>query len=133
MRRPRSTFAAARPFWTSNADSEIITLTPSAAQRRPCCDPGVSAEPLRVRLVRVRLRGGATEGLVTSLRDGPRYPTRLFAARYPQRWSTEEHDKRAQRWAELESFSGLSPLVIEFGFQDSPDVLLRTQRWPKSS
>jgi Transposase DDE domain len=116
MRLSRSTFAAARPFWTSDVDSQLVTLTPSAYQRRTCRDQGLSAEPLQVRLVRVRLRGGETEVLITSLLDEQRYPTRLFAALYHQRWGVEEHIKREKRWAELESFSGFSPIVIQQDF-----------------
>lgn len=92
MRLSRSRFAAARPFWEADHDSQIITLNPSAAQRRPCCDPGVAAEPLQV-----RLRGGVTEGLAASLLDEQRYPARLCAALYHQ------------RRLELESFSGFTP------------------------
>jgi hypothetical protein len=72
----------------------------------------MAAEPIRVRLVRVRLRGGAIEVLATSLLDEARDPPALFAALYHRRWGTEENDKREKRWAELESFSGLSPLAL---------------------
>lgn len=48
--------------------------------------------------------------------DEERYPSALFAALYHQRWSTEEHFKRGKRWAELENFSGLSPLALRQDF-----------------
>jgi hypothetical protein len=113
MRLSHATFAAARSFWAGHAESEIITLMPSAGQRRQCRNQGVSAEPLQIRLIRVHLRGGVTEVLATFLLDEQRYPTRLFAALYRQRWGTEEHYKRLKRWEEIESFSGLSPLVVQ--------------------
>lgn len=116
MRLSRTQFAGAGPFWNSQQASQIVTLTPSAAQRRQCRDQEVSQEPITVRLVRVRLRGGVTEVLATSLLDEQRYPSALFASLYHQRWSTEENYKRGKRWAELESFSGLSPLALRQDF-----------------
>lgn len=65
MRLPRNSFAAADAFWEGTEDSAIITLNPSPEQRRDCRTQGVPEMPLRVRLVRVRLRGGETEVLDT--------------------------------------------------------------------
>ncbi len=66
---------------------------------------------MRVRLVRVRLSGGETEVLATSVLDAERLP-RLFAQLYHKRWGVEEHYKRQKRWAEIENFSGRSLLAI---------------------
>lgn len=112
MRLPRSSFAAAETFWTSDAPETVVTLVPSAEQRRACRDQDVSAEPIRVRLVRVRLKGGETEVLATSVLDAERIPARLFAQLYHKRWGVEEHYKRQKRWAEIENFSGRSVLAI---------------------
>lgn len=92
MRLPRSRFAAAEAFWNSDAPETVITLAPSAEQRRACRDQGVSAEPIRVRLVRVRLTGGETEVLATSVRDAECIPARLFAQLYHKRWGVENSD-----------------------------------------
>jgi hypothetical protein len=67
---------------------------------------------MRVRLVRVRLSGGETEVLATSVLDAERIPARLFAQLYHKRWGVEEHYKRQKRWAEIENFSGRSLLAI---------------------
>jgi hypothetical protein len=112
MRLPRSSFAAADAFWDSDAPETVVTLIPSAEQRRACRDQGVAAEPIRVRLVRVRLKGGETEVLATSVLDAERIPARLFAQLYHKRWGVEEHYKRQKRWAEIENFSGRSVLAI---------------------
>jgi hypothetical protein len=112
MRLPRNSFAAAEAFWDSDEPETVVTLVPSAEQRRACCDQGVSAEPIRVRLVRVRLKGGETEVLVTSVLDAERIPARLFGQLYHKRWGVEEHIKREKRWAEIENFSGRSVLAI---------------------
>ncbi len=89
MRLSRGSFAAAEPFWNSAEHSTVITLTPSAEQRRHCRDQAVSAEPLRIRLVRVRLKGGETEVLATSVLDTERLPNRAFGALYHKRWNVE--------------------------------------------
>ena len=57
MRLPRSSFAA-EAFWDSDEPETVVTPVPSAEQRRACRDQGVSAEPMRMRLVCVRLTGG---------------------------------------------------------------------------
>lgn len=112
MRMSRSTFAPVNAFWNSQQRSRIVTLAPSSEQRRACLDQGVSAEPIRVRLVRVRLKGGDTEVLATSVLDEQRIPERLFAQLYHRRWSVEEYYKRQKRWAEIENFSGRSVLAV---------------------
>jgi hypothetical protein len=40
-------------------------------------------------LVRVRLKGGETEVLATSVLDAERIPARLFAQLYHKRWGVE--------------------------------------------
>ena len=112
MRLPRHSFSAADAFWDSDKPATVVTLVASAEQRRACRDQGVSAEPIRVRLVRVRLKGGDTEVLATSVLDEQRIPARLFAQLYHKRWGVEEHYKRQKRWAEIENFSGRSLLAI---------------------
>jgi hypothetical protein len=117
MRLSRSSFAPAQAFFESTERSRIVTLTPSAEQRRACRDQGVASAPIRVRLVRVTLRGGETEVLATSVLDEERLPARLFGALYHKRWSAEEHIKRQKRWAEVENLSGRSPLAVRQDIQ----------------
>lgn len=112
MRLSRSSFAAANAFWQSDEVSKVVTLTPSAEQRRACRDQQLAVEPIRIRLVRVRLKGGETEVLATSVLHEQRLPSRLFAQLYHRRWSVEEHYKRQKRWAEIENLSGRSVLAV---------------------
>jgi hypothetical protein len=112
MRLPRKRFSAADAFWASDEDSAVVTLNPSAEQRRDCRDQDLCPEPLRVRLVRVRLKGGETEVLVTSILDEERLPARLFGQLYHRRWNTEESYKRQKRWLEIENISGHSVLAV---------------------
>lgn len=112
MRLSRSSFAPANAFWQSEETSAIVTLRPSADQRRACRDQGLAANPIRVRLLRVRLKGGETEVLATSILDEKRLPARLFAQLYHRRWGVEESYKRQKRWGEIENLSGRSVLAV---------------------
>ena len=112
MRMPRGGFAEVDAFFASDAPSAVITLNASAQQRRDCRNQEVSAEPLRVRLVRVRLKGGETEVLATSVLDAERIEDRMFAQLYFRRWGVEEGYKRLKCWAEIENFSARSLLGI---------------------
>jgi hypothetical protein len=89
MRLSRGSLAAAEAFWNSQARSEIITLNPSSEQRRECRQQGLSTDPIRLRLVRVRLQGGETEVLATTVLEEERLPARLFKALYHRRWGAE--------------------------------------------
>ncbi|MEA3643366.1 MAG: IS4 family transposase [Lamprobacter sp.] len=113
MRLPREHFSAAEPFWNSDATSTLITLTPSAEQARDCRQQGLPTDPIRVRLVRVRLPEGETEVLATSVLEEERLPARLFKALYHRRWGAEESDKRQKRWVEIENVSGRSVLAVQ--------------------
>lgn len=62
--------------------------------------------------MRVRLKGGETEVLVTSILDEERLPARLFGQLYHRRWNTEESYKRQKRWLEIENISGHSVLAV---------------------
>jgi hypothetical protein len=112
MRLSRSSFAPANAFWKSKENAAVLTLTPSADQRRACRDQGLEAKPIRIRLVRVRLKGGETEVLATSILDEQRLPARLFGQLYQRRWGVEESYKRQKRWAEIENLSGRSVLAV---------------------
>lgn len=113
MRLPRASFAAAEPFWASEATSAIITLTPSSEPQRECRQQGLSTDPIRLRLVRVRLSSGETEVLATTVLEEQRLPARLFKALYHRRWGAEESYKRQKRWVEIENLSARSVLAVQ--------------------
>jgi hypothetical protein len=117
MRLSRSSFAPANKFWQSAESSAVVTLTPSPDQRRACRDQGLAPEPIEIRLVRVRLKGGETEVLATSVVGEERLPARLFGQLYHRRWGVEEHFKRQKRWAEIENLSGRSLLAVRQDIQ----------------
>ena len=93
-------------------DDAVVTLEPTADARAECARQGVSAAPLRVRLIRVLLSTGEIEVLMTSLLDREDYPTADFAALYHVRWGHEEHYKRFKSRIEIENWSGKSVLSV---------------------
>jgi hypothetical protein len=113
MRLPRNRFSAADRFWEGAEASAVVTLSPSADRRRACRNQDLPTEPVRIRWVRVRLKGGETEVLATSILEEERLPARLFAALYHRRWPIEESYKRQKRWLEIENLSGRSPLAVQ--------------------
>lgn len=113
MRLARHSFSAAEAFWEGTEVSALVTLNPSAEQRRACRNQDLPTQPVRIRLVRVRLPGGETEVLATSILEEERLPARLFGALYQRRWRTEESYKRQKRWLEIENLSGRSVLAIK--------------------
>jgi len=86
MRLARKQFKEAEPFWHSDAPSALITLQPCAEQARACRDQGVEPQPITLRLVRVKLKGGETEVLATTVLEETRVAARLFKDLYHRRW-----------------------------------------------
>jgi hypothetical protein len=102
--------------WEGAEPAAIITLNPSPEQRRDCRARGLPEPPLHARLVRVHLRGGEAEVLVSSILDEARLPTPLFAQSYRRRWSVQKCYKHQKRWLEVETFyvfrrAGATPVL----------------------
>ena len=70
---------------------------------------------LKVRMVRVELKGGKTEVLFTNLWDEEGYGSELFKELYFMRWGIETGIGIAKNLLQLESFSALS---VESVYQD---------------
>ena len=102
-----------KQFVATDAPSAVVTFTPSDEARQHCRTYGLPSEPLRLRLIRVRLKTGEEEILVTSLLDEERFPTILFKGLYHLRWGIEEHYKREKSRAEIENFSGRTVLALK--------------------
>jgi hypothetical protein len=81
-RVPRTFCTEVQVFAAGSARSAAIELTPCDEARRQCQAFGLPSEALRLRLIRVRLKGGDEEFLVTSLLDEKVFPTRLFKHLY---------------------------------------------------
>ena len=92
IRCSAASFAVARQMLKGEgADSQIATLTPCAAQMSTIKKLGLPTS-LKVRFVRVRLKTGEFEVLVTSLLDEFLYPTVDFLALYRLRWGIVDSD-----------------------------------------
>jgi multisubunit Na+/H+ antiporter MnhG subunit len=96
-------------------DSQIVTLTPCAAQRPEMRRLGLPAS-VTVRFVRVLLSTGEWEVLVTSLLDEVRYPTVEFRTLYRLRWSIETFYGVLKTRLELENFTGTGAEAIRQDF-----------------
>ncbi|MEY6434085.1 transposase, partial [Thioalkalicoccus limnaeus] len=105
-RLPRTFCADVAAFAAGQARSAVITLTPGEEARRQCQAFGLPTEALRLRLIRVRLKGGEEEFLITSLLDEETFSAPLFKRLYHLRWGIEEGYKREKCFAEIENFSG---------------------------
>jgi len=89
-------------FVESGAQHAIVTLRPNKRSVAQCIEHGVSAEPVRLRLVRVDLPS-EVEVLITNLMDETVYDAAQFKALYHQRWGCEENYKRFKHWVEIEN------------------------------
>ena len=96
-------------------DSQLVTLTPCAGQRREIKRLNLPSS-LTVRLVRVRLSTGEWEVLVTSLLDEARYPSAEFLELYGLRWGIETFYGLLKTRLALENFSGTGAEAVKQDF-----------------
>lgn len=68
------------------------------------------------RLVKIALANGQYVVLLTNLSDKEKFPKELFEELYRLRWTVEECYKRVKQVAQLEFFSGKTPIAIEQDF-----------------
>jgi hypothetical protein len=103
-------------FVASGKKSAVALFSPSAEARKQCQLYGLSCEPIALRLIRVKLKGGEIEVLVTSLLEEDTYPYAWFKHLYHLRWGVEEGYKREKCRLEIENFSGMSTQVVKQDF-----------------
>jgi hypothetical protein len=103
-------------FVARGKKSDVLAFSPSAEARKQCQLYGLSCEPIALRLIRVKLKGGEIEVLATSLLDEDAYRHAWFKHLYHLRWGVEEGYKREKRRIESENFSGRSTQVIKQDF-----------------
>ena len=106
VRVPHAFCTEVQAFAAGDAHSAVIELTPCDDARRQCQAFGLPTEALRLRLIRVHLKGGEEEFLITSLLDEEAVPTPLFKHLYHLRWGIEEGYKTEKSRVEVENFSG---------------------------
>lgn len=115
MRVKRSFNNTTKAFVASGKKQLITTLTPSDKTRATCRKRGLSEQPIKVRLLRVKTSQGSYI-LMTSLMDKKQYPLRAFKALYHLRWQIEEGYKKQKSWIEIENFTGKSVLSVRQDF-----------------
>lgn len=111
-RSPWNLFNETRDFWLSGKQQEWVELTPCHKAKQECKKLGISAEPIKVRLVRVDLESEEPEILITSVLSENIITAAEFKALYHLRWGVEEDYKRMKCRLEVEQFSGLSVNAI---------------------
>lgn len=115
VRLPSKSFAAAKPFWQSQDEQQIIRLSCPSSSRRYVKEQKLPEE-LGLRLIRVALDNGSTEVLATTLLDSQAYAAEEFQEVYFYRWGEETFFDRLKNIFEVERFSGSSVKSIEQDF-----------------
>jgi Transposase DDE domain len=114
VRLPRGRFSVCEEFWQSQAPEQILELPlPQTPQTRALVEQLGLPRQLRVRLIRVVLKSGETEVLMTTLLDGVAYPAADFKQVYGWRWGEETFFDRFKNIFEVERLSGTSLSAIE--------------------
>ncbi len=115
IRCSRASFKEARQMFDDiDAVTRVITITPHHMNSRRIKELGLPSE-LRVRLVRVILKTGEPEVLVTSLLDEG-ISADDFKELYNLRWGIETYYHRLKTHLNLENFSGLTPESVKQDF-----------------
>ena len=102
-------------FLKINEIDKIVTLFPPKEIKNEL-PTGVS---LRVRFVKIKLKSGETEILITSLIDKQQYPIGELKKLYNMRWGIETFYNELKNKLRIENFSGYSRIAIEQDFQAS--------------
>lgn len=98
-------------FANSDKTDEIVEIGPK--QNGSFKDKNYTAKSkLKVRLVKIFLKTGEMEILMTSLLDSATFPYSVFAELYFMRWRVEVFYDRIKNILMLENFSGLTPNAI---------------------
>lgn len=82
---------------------------PSAKAKENARKAGLEVKPIKVRILKIRLKSGETEILATNLFDQTRYTYDDFKWLYHKRWSVEECFKNLKAKMKIEHFSSRLP------------------------
>ena len=96
-------------FTNSKENDKIVTFSASKTGITELYKHGFIIKPnttVTVRLIKVKLKGGQTEILITNLFDTEEFPLRIFKALYFKRWGIETNYDTHKNKIQLESFSG---------------------------
>lgn len=119
VRMTVSEWKAVQKFVLSGEAEQYVLLQPGYEAKKKCVAHGLSTDPIRLRLVRIKLSTDEIEVLATSLLDRTRFPASLFQALYHTRWPVEEDYKIMKSRLEVENWSGQSVLTVYQEFHAS--------------
>ena len=104
----------AKQLAASGEKEMVAEIYASKASKKKCKELGVGSNPIRLRFVCIELDTGEKEVLVTNLIDEIVYEE--FENLYHQRWFVEESYKHLKSRAQVENFTGKSPLAVKQDF-----------------
>jgi hypothetical protein len=104
------------PFLDSGLNEQIVEYIPDNQTKKECEKAGLSTAPMKLRLLRIELKTGEVEILITSLTDLVEYSYDLFADLYYLRWPVEEAYKVLKCRLKIGNLSGKSVLAVQQDF-----------------
>lgn len=104
----------AKQLAASGEKEMVAEIHASKASKKKCKELGISSGPIRLRFVCIELDTGEEEVLVTNLVEGIGYEE--FENLYHQRWFVEESYRHLKSRAQVENFTGKSPLAVKQDF-----------------
>lgn len=99
-------------FVKSRRRDAIVAFPCVEKSLRRCLKEGLSVEPLRIRLIKIKLPNGQKQVLMTSLMDKEQFPYECFQELYHLRWGVEEDYKVMKSRLTIENFTGQSVEAI---------------------
>jgi hypothetical protein len=100
-------------FVASGKREAIVDVKATTSESKLKCEElGLDTEHMKCRLIRIELKSGETEVLITSLLDTEKFTHECFKALYHLRWPVEEDYKLMKCRLELGNFSGKTALAI---------------------
>ena len=117
IRCPRRRFTVADAMLKGEGPDDVVTaITPPAPGFADDLANATLPLQVTVRFIRVRLKTGEYEVLVTSLLDARQYPLDIFRELYYLRWGIETFYGVLKTRLVLENFSGLSAEAVRQDF-----------------
>jgi len=104
----------AKQLAASGEKEMVAEIYASKTSKKKCKELGIGSGPIRLRFVCIELDTGEKEVLVTNLVEGIGYEE--FENLYHQRWFVEESYRHLKSRAQVENFTGKSPLAVKQDF-----------------
>lgn len=103
-------------FIESGKEQQFLTLYPNGAAKRQCRKMKLRISSVTVRMLRVELKTGEIEVLLTSVLDDEVIPCSAVKELYHKRWGVEEDYKLMKSRLVVEQFSGKTVHAIQQDF-----------------